>query len=195
MAALDAIAGELPEVAKDVRLNLQTVLKAESLTPAQRWGCAIAAAATTRDTALLEAILTDAAAEVPAAVAEDGLAAAALYAMNNVYYRFRHIAGNPVYATKPARLRMNRLAQVATTKADFELFAVVVSAINNCEACLQSHEKVVLGHGLSEDQVHDAVRIGAVVQSAAVALSFAPLAIAVRARAEAEAAAAASTGS
>ena len=38
MAALDAITGALPEAAKDIRLNLQTVLEAESLTPAQRWG-------------------------------------------------------------------------------------------------------------------------------------------------------------
>ena len=74
---------------------------------------------------------------------------------------------------KPARLRMNRLAQPATNKADFELFCLAVSAINGCETCVQAHEKVVLDGGLSEDHVHDAVRIAATVHAAAVALEAA----------------------
>ena len=45
-----------------------------------------------------------------------------------------------------------------------------VRAINGCEACVKSHEHVVLEGGLSEDNVHDAVRIAAVVHAAAMAL-------------------------
>ena len=41
---------------------------------------------------------------------EDARAAAALMAMNNVYYCFRHMVGKPSYADKPARLRMVRIA-------------------------------------------------------------------------------------
>ena len=44
---------------------------------------------------------------------------------------------------------------------------------------MRSHEKVVLEGGLSEDQVHDAVRIAAVVHAAAVALEMAPVALAI----------------
>ena len=104
---------------------------------------------------------------------EDALAAAALMAMNNVYYRFRHLVGKPSYAQKPARLRMNRMAQPATNKADFELFCLAVSAINGCETCIRAHEQVVLEGGLTEEQVHDAVRIAATVHAAAVALEIA----------------------
>jgi lipoyl-dependent peroxiredoxin subunit D len=49
--------------------------------------------------------------------------------MNNVYYRFRHMIGKPEHLEKPARLRMQRLAQVATTKADFELFCLAVKRL------------------------------------------------------------------
>ena len=93
--------------------------------------------------------------------------------MNNVYYRFRHMIGKPAYADKPARLRMQRLAQVATNKVDFELFCLAVSAVNGCEQCLQSHEKGVLDGGLGEDHVNDAVRIAATMAGAAVALELA----------------------
>ena len=67
---------------------------------------------------------------------------------------------------------MNRLAQPATNKLDFELFSLAVSAIHGCGACLVAHERTVLGGGLSEDNVHDAVRIAAVVHAAAVSLEM-----------------------
>ena len=54
---------------------------------------------------------------------EDAVAAAALMAMNNVYYRFRHLIGKPSYGDQPARLRMNRLVKPAASKVDFELFS------------------------------------------------------------------------
>ena len=49
-----------------------------------------------------------------------------------------------------------------------------MSAINGCESCLKAHEKVVLGGGLTDDQVHDAVRIAAVIHGAAVAIDLVP---------------------
>ena len=176
MGRLETLRLSIPEPAKDVKLNLQTVLQGGSLTPAQRWGVAIASAAAARHLELRDAIVEEARREVPEAVVEDALAAAALMAMNNVYYRFRHMVGKPSYSSKPARLRMNRLVQPVTSKLDFELFSLAVSAINGCEACVRAHEQVVVEGGLGEDAVHDAVRIAATVNAAAVALETATLA-------------------
>lgn len=178
MAALDAIRDAIPELARDIRLNLQAVLQPGALTPAQRWGVALAAAAAARNTPLREAILADASTQVDAAVVDDALAAAAIMGMNNVYYRFRHMVGKPSYSEKPARLRMNRLVKPATSKVDFELFSLAVSAVNGCEACVRAHEQVVTAGGLTEDAVHDAVRIAAVVHAAAVALELAATSLA-----------------
>ena len=169
---LEALREGLPEAAKDIRLNLQSVLESTTLTPEQTWGVALASAIAAREPDLRTAILAEAQKHVDPAVIEDAQAAAVLMAMNNVYYRFRHVAGKPAYATKPPRLRMNRLVRPAASKLDFELFCLAVSAINNCEACVQSHEKVVVDGGLSEDQVHDAVRVAATVNAAAVALGI-----------------------
>ena len=143
----------------------------------QRWGVAIASAAAARNSRLYRAVLEDARAAIERGaigegVIEDALAAAALMAMNNVYYRFRHMVEKPAYAERPARLRMTRLARPATNKTDFELFCLAVSAINGCESCVRAHEKVVVEGGLSEDQVHDSVRIAAVIHAAAVALEL-----------------------
>jgi alkyl hydroperoxide reductase subunit D len=173
---VEALRQQLPDAARDVKLNLQAVLRdATSLTEGQRWGVALASAVAARHPALTEAVLTDARAQVPPAVIDDALAAAALMAMNNVYYRFRHLVGKSGYEKKPARLRMNRLAQPATNKVDLELYSLAVSAINGCELCIRAHEQVVTDSGLSEDQVHDAVRIASTVHAAAVALEMAAL--------------------
>jgi lipoyl-dependent peroxiredoxin subunit D len=72
---------------------------------------------------------------------------------------------------------MNRIAKPVTSKADFELLCLAVSALNGCEACIQAHERAVLEGGLTEDHVHDAVRIAAVVNAAAVALEAASVAL------------------
>jgi alkyl hydroperoxide reductase subunit D len=116
--------------------------------------------------------VADAAAEVDPGVLEDARAAAVLMAMNNVYYRFRHQVGKDSYGQKPARLRMNRMLQPAGSKADFELMCLAVSAINGCEACVRAHEAAILAAGLTEDHVHDAVRIAATTHAAAVALEL-----------------------
>jgi lipoyl-dependent peroxiredoxin subunit D len=170
MGALDELREAIPEPARDLRLNLQSVLAESSLTPAQRWGVAVASAVASRNPGLREAVLSDARAVVEAAVVDDGVAAAALMGMNNVYYRFRHLIDKPSYGEKPARLRMNRIAKPAGLKVDFELFCLAVSAVNGCGTCMQAHEQVVLAGGLSEDQVHDAIRIAATIHGAAVAL-------------------------
>lgn len=50
---------------------------------------------------------------------------------------------------------------------------MAVSAINGCESCVRSHEHAVIEGGLSEEHVHEAVRLAATIQAAAVALEMA----------------------
>lgn len=173
MNATESLRARIPEFARDLKLNLQSVLQSGApLTAEQRWGVAVASAAAARNRELFDALVADAQAEVGPAVIDDALAAAALMGMNNVYYRFRHLIGKESYEQKPARLRMQRIAKPATNKADFELFCIAVSAINACELCIRSHEAIVLQGGLTEDHVHEAVRIAAVVNGTAVALEL-----------------------
>ena len=175
MLCIPALLQSLPEAARDTRLNAAAVLGGGALTAGQRWGVAVACASTLRHDALREAVCADARAELgddAHAVIDDGHAAASLMAMNNVYYRFRHMVEKESYGQKPARLRMNRLGKPATSRVDFELCCLAVSAINACAACIQAHERVVIEGGLTEEHVHDAVRIAAVLSAVAVSLTL-----------------------
>ena len=173
METLAALRERLPEAAKDIKLNLQSVLSSGVLTLSQRWGVAAAAALASRHPLLSRAVLSDARREAGDAVVDDAIAAAALMGMNNVFYRFKHRIGKPAYQDKPARLRMNRLAKPATNKLDFELFSLAVSAINDCESCVRAHEQAVTDGGITDDAVVDATRIAATIHAAAVALEAA----------------------
>ena len=181
MGMVEELRASISEPARDIKLNLQSVLQPGTLSPAQRYGVAIASAVATRNHALRDALIADARVEVDESVIDDALAAAALMAMNNVFYRFRHMIGKASYGERPARLRMQRIAKPATNKPDFELFCLAVSAINGCEMCIRSHEEAVLLGGLTEEHVHDAVRIAAVINASALALELPALAAAVTA--------------
>ena len=161
------LAERFPDVARDIRINLQNVLQPATLSADQVWGTAVACAHAARNGALQQALEADArAAGVGDGVLADARAAAVLMAMNNVFYRFKHVIGKDQYQKKPARLRMQRLAQVTSNKADFELFCLAVSAINNCQSCMAAHEAGVLEHGLTEDHVLDSIRVAATVHAA-----------------------------
>ena len=86
-------------------------------------------------------------------------AAAAVMAMNNVYYRFTHLVEKPDYSTMPARLRMNVIGNPGVDQLDFELWSLAVSAINGCGKCIESHEHEVISKGATKEMVQDAVRI------------------------------------
>jgi len=90
--------------------------------------------------------------------------------MNNIYYRFHHLSNNEKYAALPARLRMNIMRTHGADQVDFELWALVVSAINGCGKCVSSHEKILLEKGITEDLILAAVRIASVVHGTAAAL-------------------------
>ena len=117
-------------------------------------------AITARNPRLLAAITKAAAGQLkPEALA----AAAAIMGMNNVFYRFQHLAENKKYGTIPARLRMNAVRSHGIEPVDFELYCIAASAINGCGVCIDSHEKVEREKGTGEDVLPGCVRIAPVI--------------------------------
>lgn len=170
MSTLEGIREALPGYARDLQLNLGTVLTpagAPGLTERQIWAVALAAASASRNAAFSLRLQALAASHLDAAHVSAAHAAAAIMAMNNVYYRFLHLVEDPEYARLPARLRMNVIGSPGIAKADFELLALAVSAINGCGSCVASHERQLRQHGVAPEAVQSAVRIAATVHAVA----------------------------
>jgi alkyl hydroperoxide reductase subunit D len=170
---LDTLKERLPDWAKDVKLNLSSLASTPGLSAAQLWGTALASAMASRHGDTIAAFHAEAAQRLDAAQLRAAQAAAAIMAMNNVYYRFVHLCSNPEYGKLPARLRMQVIANHGVDKLDFELWSLAVSAINGCGACIDAHERELRSQGASAELVQNAVRIAAIVHSAAATLDAA----------------------
>ena len=168
--SVETLRNALPEYAKDLKLNLSSLLRETTLTEQQLWGTLLASAMASRNGATLAAIESDAAQHLSPEAATAARAAAAIMSMNNVYYRFLHIAKEEAYQSMPARLRMNVIANPGVEKTDFELWSLAVSAINGCGLCVDSHEHELRKGGLSREAIQAAVRIASVVHAVAVVI-------------------------
>jgi len=165
--SLKQFAETLPDYAKDLRLNLGSILTDQLMGEERKLGLLLACAHGLGYRPLVAAAEAEAAGKLSEQFANAARGAAAVMAMNNVYYRFVHLVANPEYGTKPARLRMNFIGQHGISKEDFELFSLAVSAINGCGMCIDSHERVLLEHGVKPDVIQNAVRIAAVMKAIA----------------------------
>jgi alkyl hydroperoxide reductase subunit D len=167
---IDAIKQALPDYAKDIKLNMSSILGDDVLTEQQRYGALLASALASRNGAVIAAVEAEAASRLTAEALNAAKAAAAVMAMNNIYYRFVHLASAPEYGTLRAGLRMNVIANPGVDRADFELWSLAVSAINGCGMCIDAHEQELRKAGLRPEQIQAAVKIAAVVHAAAAVL-------------------------
>ena len=167
---MESLYADFPDYARDIKLNLQNVLKQEDLTLQQTWGTAVASAIAARSARLTNAILAEAEKHLSPEAMNAAKAAAAVMGMNNIYYRFQHLSGNERYAQIPARLRMQVIRSHGSDPVDFELWSTAVSAINGCGVCVASHEKVLREKGVSEEKILAVVRIAGVIHAAAAVL-------------------------
>lgn len=166
---VEALLSGLPDHCKDLRLNLTSVLRGTSVDAATTAGSAYAAALFVGNRALADAIRADAGSHLSDDDVADAQAAASLMGMTTVYYKARDLLKKESYAQMRPSLRMNRMLSPASRQR-YESFALVCAAIAGCETCLKSHEEKLLGTGLMESNVHDLLRIAAIVHGASVAL-------------------------
>lgn len=169
--SLESIKAALPEYAKDLKLNLSGLVQDPALTKQQTWGALLASALAARNPRVIRAVSEEAEANLAPEAVTAAKTAAAIMAMNNVYYRFVHLVSDKDYASMPARLRMNAIARPGVEKTDFELWSLAVSAVNGCGLCIDSHEQVLRKAGVGREAVQQAVRIAAVVAAVSATLA------------------------
>jgi lipoyl-dependent peroxiredoxin subunit D len=171
------IKARLPEYAKDLKLNLGSILSeqgAPGLEPRQVMATALASALACGNHDLVRAIESEASSVLGDADVNAARAAAAIMGMNNIYYRFLHLVEDEEYQKLPAGLRMQVIGKPGVDKKDFELYSLAVSAINGCGMCIVSHERLLRKEGMSRQAIQSAVRVAAVIHAVAAVLGFQP---------------------
>lgn len=162
--SLENLLDTFPEYAKDIKLNVSSVLSemgSTGLSLKQIAGIALASAYATQSQPVIAAIKAHVASQLTEADINAVKGGTALMAMNNVYYRFTHMVSDHSYLTMPAKLRMNFLRSHGVAKEDFELYSLAVSAINSCQMCIDAHVNEVVKHDISKEGVQSTIRIAA----------------------------------
>lgn len=168
--SIDSLKKQLPDYAKDIRLNLSSLKNEKALNPQQLYGAMLASALASRNSAVIRAIGDEAAPHLSEEAQNAAKAAASVMGMNNIYYRFVHLASDKNYQTMPPRLRMNVIGNPGVDRADFELWSLAVSAVNGCGLCIDSHEKELRKAGLTAEAIQAAVKVAAVIHAVAATL-------------------------
>lgn len=170
MDFLNAIKLQIPDYAKDIRLNLDAVVARSSLEPADALGAMLAAAFAMRSKPMVDAIRNSG--ELDDASLNAALSAAALMGMNTVWYPYVEMAGDNDLKTQRPELRMNVYAtHGGVERRRFELYALSASIVGKCHFCIQSHYKLLRESGMTAVQVRDVGRIAAVVSATAQVLA------------------------
>lgn len=173
--ALETIKNELPDYARDIRLNLESVLTPENspgLTPAQVWSVALSAGFALKDRELTSALLEAGGTSLNDQTVTAAKAAATIMAMNNVYYRSLHLMDDAELKKLPARLRMNVIGKPGIEKVDFELMCFAISALSGCGQCLAAHARELSKAGVTSDGLQSVLKIASVVNATQTALAL-----------------------
>ena len=172
---LDALRDQLPDYARDLKLNLGSVLTpqgAPGLSESQIASIALSTAIAARNPQLVRAIEAWAQPYLDDAHVQAARSAAAIMGMNNIYYRFLHLVEDAEYQTMPARLRMNVIGNPGIDKLEFELLSLAVSAVNGCGLCVTAHERKLREGGIGREAIQSAVRIASVIHAVAGVLEY-----------------------
>ena len=165
--SIETLKERMPAYAKDIKLNLSNIVNSTALTKQQIWGSILTSALASRNDLVIESVAAEAAENLSAEAREAAKAAAAMMAMNNVYYRSIHLIEDAELSKMPARLRMNVIGNPGVDKLDFELWSLAASAVNGCGMCLKSHAHEVMAKGATREGMQDVLRIASVVHAAA----------------------------
>ena len=159
----------LPEYAKDIRLNLDAVINRSTVDPDHALYISIAAAFSTGNSKLLTFLVSNATDEIEKNAA---LAAGSIMAQNNIWYPFIEMAGDANLKGLPAQLRMNTIASHGgTTRGKFEAYSLASSIIGKCHFCVKAHYETLKTEEYSVEQLRDIGRIAATINALSKILS------------------------
>jgi len=170
MEFLNEIKSLIPDYAKDIRLNLDSVVARSSLDPADALGAMLAAAFAAKSKTLSDAIRNSG--QMNEADINGALTAAALMGMNNTWYPYVEMANDNDLKTQRPELRMNAYAtHGGVERRRFEMFALAASIVGKCHFCISAHFGALKELGMTSVQLRDVGRIAAVAVAAGQVLS------------------------
>jgi alkyl hydroperoxide reductase subunit D len=160
---IEDVKNSIPDHAKDIKLNLDSVVNRSGLDEVDAHACALAAAIASSNGELAYEIQHNGPLR-GTQEREAAKTAAALMGMNNVYYPFVEMTGDETLKKTPPGLRMNAYAtHGGVSKKKFEMYALAASIVGKCHFCIKSHYDILKNEGMTVTELQAVGKIAAVV--------------------------------
>jgi len=170
---LDDIRSAVPDYARDLRLNLGSVMSGSSLEPAMAWGAALTAALVSKNAQVIKHMSEDAQAHLDETQMQAVKSAAAMMSMTNVWYKFTDLVQDDEVKKIPPKLRMHAmLNHGGVDHALFEAWSLSASVVNSCGVCVNAHASQLKKLSVDSQQIADIARIATVVKAVSDTLAF-----------------------
>lgn len=151
-------------VSRDLKVNLSRSLEKNVFTPVELYSLILVGSVNLKDEEIISLAKEKLASlDLTSSQIQDIVQANAIMSMLNIYYKTR-FSLDAASEYEKADLRMQSLGNPAMGKRNFELLAFAVSSLNGCPYCVNSHEKALKALGVSSDQIHEIIRIMAILK-------------------------------
>jgi len=163
---VDIIKDSIPDHSKDIKLNLDAVINRSPLSKEDTQAVALASALAAANGELAYAIQTSGELDEFPKEMEAAKTAASLMAMNNAWYPYVEMTGDPELKGLPAGLRMNAYSSHGgVTKKQFEMYALAASVIGKCHFCVKNHYDILKKEGMTTQELQHVGKIAAVINA------------------------------
>ena len=163
---VESVKESIPDHSKDIKLNVDSVIKRSPLDPVDTHAIAYVSALAAGNGGLAFEIENNSPLFKDEKVREAAKTAASLMGMNNVWYPFVEMTGDPDLKGLPAGLRMQAYANHGgVTKKQFEMYALAASIIGKCHFCVKNHYDVLKKEGMTVAELHHVGKIAAVINA------------------------------
>lgn len=163
---VDIIKDSVPDHSKDIKLNLDAVINRSPLSVEDTHAVALTAALAAGNGDLAFAIQTSGELDNFVKEAEAAKTAASLMAMNNMWYPYVEMTGDPELKGLPAGLRMNAYAtHGGVSKKKFEMYALAASVIGKCHFCIKNHYDILKKEGMTVAELQHVGKIASVINA------------------------------
>jgi len=170
---LDELKNKIPDFAKDVKLNLSSLIMNSDFDEKLVYGCAYASSLALDDDKISKVFEEECKIRFNDEFIESVKSTVVIMTLNNVWYKYRDAMQNSEMKMAPQRMRVNVMANHAgLDKILFESISLCVSTINGCTFCIKAHSDLLLENNKKKEYVLNLGRIPSVISALSKANSL-----------------------
>lgn len=161
---INDLKNSIPDFAKDIKLNLSSLIINSDYDEELVYGCAYASSLVLGDEKIINVFENECSIRFESEFIESVKSTVTIMTLNNVWYKYRDSMPHTEMKMAPQKMRVNVMANHAgLDKILFESISLCVSAINGCTFCVKAHSDLLLDNGETKEYIYNIGRIASVM--------------------------------